>query len=168
MPVLSRRHAAASIASFALLPLAARAQDGITGSQLLIGQSISLQGGKDEYGSAVLSGVQACLQSAGKRGGVHGRAVVLKTLDDDARPAQAEANARQLLDQDKVFMLFGSIEGGPSTAVMKVAVERQVPFFGPMAGSPGLRRPYQSMVFPVRAEHLEEFRALLDLSLIHI
>ena len=45
MPVLSRRHAAASIASFALLPLAARAQDGITGSQLLIGQSISLQGG---------------------------------------------------------------------------------------------------------------------------
>lgn len=162
MPVLSRRHAAASIASFALLPLAARAQDGITGSQLLIGQSISLQGGKDEYGSAVLSGVQACLQSAGKRGGVHGRAVVLKTLDDDARPAQAEANARQLLDQDKVFMLFGSIEGGPSTAVMKVAVERQVPFFGPMAGSPGLRRPHQSMVFPVRAEHLEEFRALLD------
>jgi ABC-type branched-subunit amino acid transport system substrate-binding protein len=30
-----------------------------------------------------------------------------------------------------------------------------------MAGSPGLRRPYQPLVFPVRAEHREEFRALM-------
>ena len=31
-----------------------------------------------------------------------------------------------------------------------------------MAGSPTLRRPHQALVFPVRAEHREEFRALLD------
>jgi ABC-type branched-subunit amino acid transport system substrate-binding protein len=31
-----------------------------------------------------------------------------------------------------------------------------------MAGSPGLRRPYQPLVFPVRAEHREEFRALMN------
>ena len=31
-----------------------------------------------------------------------------------------------------------------------------------MAGSPTLRRPYQPLVFPVRAEHREEFRALLE------
>lgn len=30
-----------------------------------------------------------------------------------------------------------------------------------MAGSPELRRPHQSMVYPVRAEHREEFRALV-------
>ena len=61
-----------------------------------------------------------------------------------------------------MFLLFGPIEGGPSTAVMKVAVETGVPLFGPMAGSPGFRRPHQPLVFPVRAEHREEFRALLD------
>ncbi|CAA9429743.1 MAG: hypothetical protein AVDCRST_MAG51-2537, partial [uncultured Ramlibacter sp.] len=84
-----------------------------------------------------------------------------KTLDDDNKPAQAEANARALIEQDRVFILFGSIEGGPSTAVMKAAVDLQVPFFGPMAGSPTLRRPHQPLVFPVRSEHKEEFRALL-------
>jgi ABC-type branched-subunit amino acid transport system substrate-binding protein len=31
-----------------------------------------------------------------------------------------------------------------------------------MAGSPTLRRPHAPMVFPVRAEHMEEFRALMD------
>jgi ABC-type branched-subunit amino acid transport system substrate-binding protein len=45
---------------------------------------------------------------------------------------------------------------------MKVATEAKVPFFGPMAGAPALRRPHQPLVFPVRAEHREEFRALLD------
>jgi branched-chain amino acid transport system substrate-binding protein len=145
-----------------LLALPAHAVDGITPNQILVGQTITLQGGKNDYGTAVLAGAQAYLQSVNKRGGVFGRSIVLKTLDDDNKPAQAEANARQLVGTDKAFVLFGSIEGGPSTAVMKVAVESGVPFFGPMAGSPGFRRPHQPLVFPLRAEHREEFRALLD------
>ncbi len=149
-------------AIFLCLALPARAVDGITPNQILIGHTITLQGGKNDYGTAVLAGAQAYLQSVNKRGGVFGRSIVLKTLDDDNKPAQAEANARQLVNTDKAFVLFGSIEGGPSTAVMKVAVETGVPFFGPMAGSPGFRRPHQPLVFPVRAEHREEFRALLD------
>ena len=141
---------------------AASATDGVTAQEILIGQTITLQGGKNDYGAAVLAGVQTYLEAANKRGGVNGRRIALKTLDDDNRNDQAEANARTLVGQDKVFLLFGAIEGGPSTAVMKVAVESKVPFFGPMAGSPTLRRPHQPMVFPVRAEHREEFRALLD------
>lgn len=140
----------------------AAAVDGVTANQILVGQSITLEGGKNEYGSAVLAGIQACLAGANQRGGVHGRRIALKTLDDGNRVAQADANARQLVQQDQAFLLFGPIEGGPSTAVMKVAVELKVPLFGPIAGSPVLRRPHQPLVFPVRAEHRDEFRALLD------
>jgi branched-chain amino acid transport system substrate-binding protein len=140
----------------------ASAADGVTGGQILVGQSITLQGGKNEYGAAVLAGAQAYFDAVNKRGGVNGRKILLKTLDDDNSTDKAKANALQLVAQDKVFVLFGSIEGGPSTAVMKVASEARVPFFGPMAGSPSLRRPHQPMVFPVRTEHREEFRALLD------
>ena len=145
----------------ALTLTGAMAADGVTRSQLLIGQNITLQGGKNDYGTAVQDGIQTYLNLVNGRGGVNGRQIVLKTLDDDNKAAQAEANARQLVEQDKVFILFGSIEGGPSTAVMKVAVDLKVPFFGPIAGSPTLRRPHQPLVFPVRAEHREEFRALL-------
>lgn len=87
---------------------------------------------------------------------------MVTTLDDDNQPAKAEANARALVERDKVFILFGSIEGGPSTAVMKAATDLGVPLFGPMAGSPTLRRPHQPLVFTVRAEHREEFRALMN------
>ena len=140
----------------------AQAEDGVTAQQLLIGQSITLQGGKNDYGTAVLNGVQTYLTQVNRQGGVAGRKVVVKVLDDDNKPAQAEANARQLITQDKVFIVFGSIEGGPSTAVMKATNALNVPFFGPMAGSPTLRTPHQPLVFPVRAEHKDEFRALME------
>ncbi len=64
--------------------------------------------------------------------------------------------------QDRAFLLFAPLEGGPSTAVMNAAVDLRVPLFAPIAGSPGFRTPHQPLVFPLRAEHLEEFRALLD------
>jgi len=139
----------------------ALAADGVTKNQILVGQNITLQGGKNDYGVAVQEGIQTYLNLINGRGGVNGRQIVLKTLDDDNKGNLAEANARQLVEQDKVFILFGSVEGGPSTAVMKAAVDLKVPFFGPIAGSPTLRRPHQPLVFPVRAEHREEFRALL-------
>ncbi|MEI8157040.1 MAG: ABC transporter substrate-binding protein [Burkholderiales bacterium] len=150
-----------AIVALAAAPLA-QAADGVAPNRILIGQSITLQGGKNDYGSAVQAGVQTYLQVVNSRGGVHGRQIVLKTLDDDNKTDKAEANVQQLVEQDKVFMLFGSIEGGPSTAVMKVANKLSVPFFGPMAGSPTLRRPFQPLVFPVRAEHRDEFRALIS------
>lgn len=156
----ARRRVAAAIGALLLAPWVLAA-DGVTQGTLLIGQTISLEGGRNTYGVAVLDGITAYLQHVNERGGVNGRQIVLKTLDDQAQASAAEANARTLAQQDKVFLLFGSIEGGPSTAVMKVAVEQQIPFFGPMAGSPTLRRPHQPLVFPVRAEHREEFRALL-------
>lgn len=136
-------------------------QDGVERGRIVIGQSITLQGGKNGYGMDVQDGIASYLKLANDKGGVHGRQVVLKTLDDDNSGGKAEANARALVQQDKVFILFGSIEGGPSTSVMKAAVDLKVPFFGPMAGSPTLRRPHQPLVFPVRSEHREEFRALL-------
>jgi branched-chain amino acid transport system substrate-binding protein len=141
---------------------AAAAADGVTRSTVLIGQTITLQGGKNAYGMAVQDGIATYLKLANEQGGVHGRQILLKTLDDDNSGTKAESNARDLVQKEKAFILFGSIEGGPSTAVMKAAVELKVPFFGPMAGSPTLRRPHQPLVFPVRAEHRDEFRALLE------
>ena len=134
---------------------------GVTEQQIVLGQSIALQGGKNAYAVEAQMGIRACLDEANRAGGVLGRKVVLRTLDDQNQGPRAEANARALADEG-VFAFFGSLEGGPSTAVMKVAIERDMPFVGPMAGSPGLRRPHQPLVFPVRAEHREEFRALLE------
>lgn len=138
----------------------ASAEPGVTSNEIVVGQNITLQGGKNAYGTEVAAGVKTLLDDTNRAGGVNGRRIVLRVLDDDNQSSRAEANARQLA-KEGAFVLFGSIEGGPSTAVMTAALDLQVPFFGPMAGSPNLRRPHQPLVFPVRAEHREEFRALI-------
>jgi branched-chain amino acid transport system substrate-binding protein len=156
-----RRLILASLLGCNIAVAAPALEPGVSPGEILIGQNITLQGGKNSYGVEVLAGVQTLLADANRSGGVNGRRIVLRTLDDDNKSALAEANARTLI-KDGVFLIFGSIEGGPSTAVMKATEELKVPFFGPMAGSPTLRRPHQSLVFPVRAEHREEFRALIQ------
>lgn len=159
--MIDRRRACVVLGTSPLALSAARAAEpGVTAGEIVIGQNITLQGGKNAYGVEVLAGIKTLLADANRAGGVLGRRIVLRTLDDENQNANAEANARQLVEGG-AFILFGSLEGGPSTAVMKVADTLKVPFFGPMAGPPILRRPYQPMVFPVRAEHREEFRALI-------
>ncbi len=162
--ICARRHAIAWLAAASLFVAAApvvAAEAGVSAAEVLIGQDITLQGGKNRYGVAALDGMQLYLEAVNSAGGVHGRKLVLRTLDDDNKAPTAEANARQLVAEG-AFILFGSQEGGPSSAVAKAAEELRVPFFGPMAGSPNLRRPHSPMVFPVRAEHRDEFRALME------
>jgi ABC-type branched-subunit amino acid transport system substrate-binding protein len=158
--VLSR-HAAAVLAALHLVSGSALAADpGVSDREIVIGQSLTLQGGKNAYGVAAAQGMKLYFDAVNAAGGVNGRKIVQRVLDDDNKAANAEANARKLV-QEGAFVLFGAIDGGPSTAVMKVANELKVPFFGPLAGPPILRRPHQAFVFPVRAEHRDEFRALM-------
>ncbi len=155
--VFSLGAAAATVAAPARV---GAAEAGVGSDEILIGQNITLEAGRNAYGTEVQGGIRACLEEVNRTGGVQGRQIKLRTLDDENDSGRAAANAKQLLAEGS-FVLFGSIEGGPSTAVMQVAVEQGVPFVGPMAGSPGLRRPHQRLVYPVRAEHREEFRALM-------
>jgi len=158
---LRRRTLLCTIAGSVCASMVHSAEHGVSAGEILIGQNITLQGGKNRYGVSALDGIKLYLEAINAAGGVHGRKVVLRTLDDDSKASTAEANARKLL-ADGAFVLFASQEGGPSTAVATVAEELRVPFFGPMAGSPNLRRPHSPMVFPVRAEHRDEFRALME------
>lgn len=157
----SWHRAAAVLMSFHFVSGAAfAAEPGVTDKEIVLGQSLTLQGGKNAYGVAAAEGMKLYFDAVNAAGGVNGRKIVQRVLDDDNKAATAEANARKLV-QDGAFILFGAIDGGPSTAVMKVANELKVPFFGPLAGPPILRRPHQQFVFPVRAEHRDEFRALM-------
>lgn len=153
-----RRAACVSLALFCAAATAA--ERGVTDTEIVLGQNLTLQGGKNAYGVAAAQGMKMYFDNVNAAGGVNGRKIVQVILDDDNKATTAEANARKLV-QDGAFILFGAIDGGASTAVMKVAGELKVPFFGPLAGPPTLRRPAQPMVFPVRAEHRDEFRALM-------
>ena len=150
---------AALLATLAGPPAAAQSEP------LRIGQSISLTGGTADHGNAVLAGIKAALAKANAEGGVRGRRIELKTLDDGSDSTKSAANAKALAQDPGVVALFGGVEGGPCVAQMKVAIETGVPLVACMAGSPELRDPGHRLVFPVRAGHYDEFARLIEQSL---
>lgn len=158
---LSRRSFAVGACAVGLgAPAWLKAEPGVGPREIVVGQSLALQGGSNSYAVEALAGIEAALRAPGPRSAIHGRRIVLRTLDDANDSRKAADNARKLVE-DGAFVLFGTLEGGPSTAVADVADASRVPLIGPMAGSPGLRRPHREMVFPVRAEHRDEFAALI-------
>jgi len=151
---------AALVASLAAPAAPALAQD----RSIVIGQTIALSGGPSEHGKAVLAGASLYLDKLNASGGIAGRRIVLRTLDDGGDSKRAAENTARLADEN-VVAVFGGIEGGPCVASMKVATEKKVPLVACMAGSPELRDPFQRSAFPVRAAHFDEFARLIDTAL---
>jgi ABC-type branched-subunit amino acid transport system substrate-binding protein len=148
----------------AFIPAVGFSQAGVSAESILVGQSAPLTGSLAEFGKSARVGALAYLQTVNAGGGIHGRRIELRTLDDGGDAKRTVQNVTQLIDQDRVFLIFGLVEGGPTSAAVPVITERKVPLVGSMAGSPGLRRPLNRYVFNVRAEHMEEFRAMMNLA----
>ena len=80
---------------------------GVTDSQVLLGQSVALTGPAQQLGLDMQQGAKLYFDAVNSRGGVHGRKIVLKTLDDGYEATRAVENTKKLINEDRVFALFG-------------------------------------------------------------
>ncbi len=140
------------------------ANDPRTTNEFVIGQTIALSGSQAEHGNAVVLGARSYFDFINARGGIRGRRVVVKTIDDGGDATRAARNTTRLIREENVIAMFGGIEGGPCVASMKVATEMRIPLVACMAGSPELRDPFNRYVFPVRAAHRSEFEHIVAIT----
>lgn len=89
------------------------------------------------------------------QGGVGGKSIEIKKLDDGYEPDRCAANTRQLIDEG-VFALFGYIGTPTSLAALPMVKAGKVPFIAPFTGAMGLREPYNKNVFHLRASYNDE------------
>jgi ABC-type branched-subunit amino acid transport system substrate-binding protein len=68
-------------------------------------------------------------------GGILGRPVEFAVRDTQSKPPVAVENARELIDKEKVTMVFGGASSGVAVAVGGVCQEAGVPFFGTLTYS---------------------------------
>ena len=156
-----------------LLPLPlARAENGVTATTILIGQSVSLSGPTAQLGHEMQAGAAAYFKFVNKRGGVHGRTIVLKTLDDGYEVDRTVANVKTLINEDRVFALFGLRGTAHTNAAAKIFTPARVPLFATFSGAQSLREPFNRYMFHVRASYLDEtdaiFRQLSSMGLSRI
>ena len=93
------------------------ADPGVTSNSILIGQSAAFSGPAMELGAEMRAGALAYFQAINAAGGVNGRKIELRSLDDGYEPDRAAANTKKLID-DGVFLLFGYV-GTPTSNASK-------------------------------------------------
>jgi ABC-type branched-subunit amino acid transport system substrate-binding protein len=127
-----------------------------------IGQSLPLSGPLTELGTEYRDGAQAYLKWVNSKGGVHGRQVELITLDDGYVVDKSLANAKQLIDDDKVLALLGMFGSANYGAMMPLINERAIPSLAPYTGSDELRAEKSPSTFWLRASYGDEAEKIID------
>ena len=150
----------AALAAFAAA-LAAQAQ-GVTDGQVVLGQSVALSGPAQELGKDMQLGASLYFNAVNAKGGVNGRRIVLKTLDDGYESTRAAENTKKLINDEKVFALFGYVGTPTSAAALPIFTEAKVPFVGPFTGAELLRNPVNRYIFNVRASYYDETEAIVQ------
>ncbi|MBC7215151.1 MAG: ABC transporter substrate-binding protein [Burkholderiaceae bacterium] len=152
-----------SIAAAALLGLpAVRAQEG----RLVLGQFAPFTGPAAQLGIQYHSGARLYFDQLNAQGGMGGRSIVIRTMDDGYEPERCAENTRKLLSED-VFALFAYVGTPTSLAALPLATRAQVPFIAPFTGAMALREPLQKNVFHLRASYNDE-TALIVKQLTHL
>src|SRR4051812_2280112 len=108
------------------------APPGVTAHHFTIGGTFPLSGSASFYapipvGMKVYFTYRNTTRGADKKRGVGGRQIVWKYYDDGYNPANTAQQTRKLVEEDKVFALFGGLGTEPQQAVEKYANDKKVP-----------------------------------------
>jgi branched-chain amino acid transport system substrate-binding protein len=103
------------------------AEVGVTDKEILVGAGLDLTGAVANWGVNIKAGMEAVFNRLNEAGGIHGRKIKLIAYDHVYQPPKAMANAKRLVERDKVFIMMGHL-GTPTTkAVKEYLEEQQVP-----------------------------------------
>jgi len=141
---------------------AAFAEDGVSNAKIVFGQVAALEGPAQDLGHGMRQGILAAFDDANRHGGIAGRMLELKSLDDGYEPEKTVEATKTIIEDDKVFAIIGAVGTPTSKAGQPIATAAKVPFIGPFTGAEFLRDPYNRYVVNVRASYFEETEAWIE------
>lgn len=140
----------------------AGAETGISASSIVIGQTGVFSGPVAEPALQYRAGAQIYFDEINAKGGIAGRKIKLVSYDDKFDPKLAAENTRRLIEEDKVFALFGYIGTGATVASIPKINEHRIPVIGALSGADGLRDPKLKLVFHTRASYGAETGKMVE------
>ncbi|MEO9049073.1 MAG: ABC transporter substrate-binding protein [Candidatus Dormiibacterota bacterium] len=99
---------------------------GVTSNSILLGNTIAQSGTAAAYGT-IANAENAYFTYINNQGGVNGRKITFKILDDAYNPAQTVPLTKQLVEQDKVFAMFSGLGTQAQTSVRDYLNTQKVP-----------------------------------------
>ncbi len=138
---------------------AALAQEGVSKTTIVLGQSLALTGPGSALAVPFHQGAKVYFDRVNAQGGINGRKIELVTLDDRGNPATTAANTKKLLDQG-VLSLFGYYGSPQVTAAYPLIKDGDVLLFAPMSAADEFRGAMYGNVYSLRPGYSEEAAAI--------
>lgn len=141
---------------------AAFAEVGVTEREIVLGQSTALTGPLAPVGLEFSGAAKAYFEKINNDGGIHGRSIRLTTVDDAYVADKTAKNVTQLIEQEKVFALFGLLGVANTAVALPIATEARIPLLFPMNGEPTLRKVPNRYMFTLTAGFDDEISKIVD------
>lgn len=145
-----------------LAPAQSRPAAGDGRPELVLGQSAPLSGPSAQLGRDYRDGALAWFSEVNRRGGIHGKRLRLRSLDDRYEPTLTLRNTRRLIDHDRAFVLFGFVGTPTVKAILPLVEQQRIPLVASLTGARLLREPFLSMVFNLRASYQAEIDRIVE------
>src|SRR6202162_5754453 len=100
---------------------------GVTSNSILLGNTIAQSGPAAAYGTIANASNAYFTYINNTQGGVNGRKITYKILDDVYNPANTVPLTKQLVEQEKVFAMFGGLGTQPQVSVRDYLNTKKVP-----------------------------------------
>ena len=100
---------------------------GITSNSILLGNTIAQSGPAAAYGTIGNAELAYFTYVNNNQGGVNGRKITFKILDDAYNPAQTITQTKQLVESDQVFAMFSGLGTQAQTSVREYLNGKKVP-----------------------------------------
>jgi len=150
--MLLKTVATAAISALAIAGIA-QAETGVTDTEIRIGMVNVQTGPASGLGKGMRAGAEAVFKSVNANGGVHGRKLTLLVADDGYEPEKTVDETLKMIDDSKVFSLFGFVGTPTGNAVIPIVKEMKVPLVGLFTGAMTLRRPVTREIINIRASY---------------
>lgn len=123
---------------------------------ILVGQTAGFTGPVAAGVKETTEGAKLWIDAVNARGGVNGHKIELISLDDKFEPKLATENARILIEERKVSVMFLT-RGTPHTeALLPLLAKNKIALVAPSTGAMVFHRPVQEYVFNVRPTYQRE------------
>ena len=136
-------------------------EPGVFDEYILFGQSAAFSGLASELGINMRLGIKAAFEEVNTRGGVNGRLLELKFMDDAYEPEAAISNTKKLIEE-RVFALIGAVGTPTSRSATPVAAAEGIPYVAPFTGAAFLRDPEWKNIVNLRASYNQETEEMVE------
>ncbi|MDG4810546.1 ABC transporter substrate-binding protein [Micromonospora sp. WMMD1120] len=114
---------------------------GVTDTEITVGTHMPLTGPASAGYSKIAPATKAYFDYVNANGGVHGRKITYKIMDDGYNPANTQQVVRQLVLQDKVFAILNGLGTPTHTGVLDFLKSNRVPDLFVASGSRSWDQP---------------------------